>query len=173
MKVDVECYYVRDQHKAWGYFTLFKRGVSAFTDYGCFGFTFNPGDGTSKEFLSNLTDTDYILRKVCNRDWLDRDKTERSFRRELLKLRREQNLTKERVRELYDDMQNQDAEELARWGMGERDLAYEDCYEWVVYDFPPEARAFAERLFPVFREELRKELAHTIGRVKQKGAHYE
>lgn len=160
MKVDVECYYVKADHSTWGYFTVLMRGLSAFTDYGCFGFTFYPGEQTAKEFLAHLTDNDYLLRKIAHRNVLDVDATERAVRKDILHQRRDGYISKDRARELWNDLPAD--KDIMEWVMEQREFSENDGYELAVYDFPPEAKLFAERLFPLFREELRREVAWSV-----------
>lgn len=160
MKTQVDCYYIRGQHLAWGYFLIHPNGLLvAHTDYGTYGYRWTAiGDRTIKEFLLRI-DTHYLLGKVARDNWVDEDKTKARFLRHVVEWRKERRCDKDRARELYDGISERDGQEMITWALDQPEIYNCDGWEMIRHDYPPAARMFASELWPLFVAELRKEVA--------------
>jgi hypothetical protein len=161
----VDCYRVNVDRFSWGFFVVHPNGMMmAHTDYGTYGYIWgHRGNRSIKEYLVGLTDTEYLLSKVSRRTLLDVQKTEKAFKEHILYLRRRKSITKDRALELYEDLtESSDGEEMIRWAMDEGEFYNSDGAEMIHYDYPIDARAFAERMFPLFQDLLRAELDSVI-----------
>lgn len=159
----VDCYFVRDPADGgfgWGYFIVTPNGLLvAYTDYGTYGYRWGSiGSQTVKEFLIKLRDPSYLLGKFSQCNWVDETKTRKAFKEALLRMRREGEIGKGRARELHEGLKNSDTDEMVRWALEQREFYDREGYGLICQDYPPAAKSFVERLFPLFQAELRKEL---------------
>ncbi|HEY3363885.1 MAG TPA: hypothetical protein VGK74_02380 [Symbiobacteriaceae bacterium] len=155
----VRTIFVRKDGFEWGYFFLNPKGLFvAHTDYGTYGYHWPVSEGWDfLKFLANARDMDYILGKISHRDHLDVKKTEARVQKAILQMRREKAVTKDRAKELWDDVLFTD--DLMHWVMEQQEFCERDGYELAVMDFPPDARSFVRELFPILQAHLRDELA--------------
>lgn len=156
-----EFYYVRNaEDHTWGYFLLHPNGIMmAYTDYGTYAYHWSAQTMESlKRFLVQLRNMDYLLGKVCRRDELNGEKTRKAFVQHILDWRRQGTFTKERARELYDELRDTEDQDIVRWGYEQGD-DFPDCWEWAVYEFPASAHGFVKHLWPLFIEQLKAEIS--------------
>lgn len=164
-KTSADVYHVREADGfSWGYFFVHENGIlTAYTDYGNYAYCWSAsGRSVSiKEFLVRIH-ADYLLGKIARRDTLDEERTQHVFAEHLLYLRRQNTITKEQAREMYGEMRETEPRDLVQWGMDQGGY-FSDCWEWARYDYSASAKAFAERLWPLFVQVLKDELATAKG----------
>ena len=151
--------------QGWGKFSLDSSGYfSAVSDYGNYAFQWTSfGEGVDfREFLSSL-DADYLMGKLGRRDWYDGDATVLAIRKRVLELRRDRSITKDVAADVWaaieDDLEgNPDSPESAHNFIGKFDCMAD---EWEIcrYDFPPDLKAFAEKLMPRLHVLLKADMA--------------
>lgn len=162
MKPDptVWIYKLRDERGHWlarvvmtsdGYF-------STVSDYGNYAFWWHAFEGDFRAFFAQCDDG-YVLGKLAKRDYYDGEATRTRIREHILEYRRDGWLSKDRAREEWDLLNRcgvDSREDFARWY---DETKFDDAAEFAKYDHEPDARMFAERVLPVLREALRKEMA--------------
>ncbi|HEY3367797.1 MAG TPA: hypothetical protein VGK74_22290 [Symbiobacteriaceae bacterium] len=151
-------FFVRKDGFEWGYFFINPNGLFvAHTDYGTYGYHWPATEGWDfLKFLANAKDMEYILGKISRRDHFDEKRTITNVLRKICEWRRLGALTMERARELWDDCPT-DGPEIMPWLMEQREFYESDGHELAVYDYPSDARAFVEELFPILQAHLREE----------------
>jgi hypothetical protein len=118
-----------------------------------------------KQFLCELDD-DYLMGKLDHRDWFDFDETIKAVKHDILEWRKSGSLDKKGAKAAWDELLKiadevstpdelyhafDDSEHL--------DCLTEDFGEVVRYGFQPDLRQFVARLWPVFVDALKKEIA--------------
>lgn len=159
-------------NKGWDYavFTIDNTGIfqchSSFGDYayhwGAFGNNF-------KEFLCRI-DSGYLLCKVSDNKYFDIDKYQKQAKKQLFKLRREDEISKDDARELWEFFESGLSDcgssyDLVCREIYDNKLLNKVCGGEVFYsefspeqDYPPNAVAFVENIFPAFTQILKNEL---------------
>ena len=126
----------------------------------------NHGRKSFKHFILELArDSHYFLKKVSDRSYFDADETEKLWKQKVIEYRKDDYITKERARELWDDI-----EDL----LGDvRDKTYVEmkvykgtmfegidepwCDFEVVTDYPRGAKHFANVIMPEFAKIIKAE----------------
>lgn len=130
------------------------------SDYGDYAHIWTSiGDRTFKEFLCGL-DKDYFLKKTRSQDYLvfDSERTCKQLREEIIRMRREGDITKEVARQCWEDVESVDS----NFGDNVRDFCHglehthipEVLYDWdycsipILNSYHPSCTAFWERVWP-------------------------
>jgi len=156
-----EYYFPSLKGEGWGKFVIDDTGYfSVVSDYGNYAFQWSAFGDNFKEFLTRL-DSSYLMGKLegsCR--WFDREATALSFGREIINLRKEKTITKEEARDMWDEIEAHSDEREFGDFVGDHWKHFQDGYYLLQYDHSPQMRGFAERLYPRFVEELKKEIAN-------------
>lgn len=156
----------------WAIFTIDEHGLfQCHSSYGDYNHYWGSHGGNFKKFLCTIN-SGYLLDKVAKEDTFDFEDYIKDTKKEILEMRREESLTSEQARELWDyfnsDMDNfeytSSLDLVAYEVVGNKTL--NKIYRGSVYDsrFMPrktysnQALLFAREVYPLFVEELRKEL---------------
>ena len=163
-------YKIRNLEKRFGWADITLRewkGGGSFqcqSDYGDYAHIWGSiGKRTFKEFLCKL-DKDYFLKKTRPRDYMvfDNEGTCNNLKEEIIRARREGELTKETARECWVDVEEMEAHACHReddfWYHFNSMEIYEKLYFGDVYTIPthhiynPECDAFWENVWPHITE---------------------
>lgn len=154
----------------WANFMIDESGLmqcnSSFGNYsyqwGAFGESF-------KKFLCGI-DSSYLLNKVSDNNYFDVNKYQKQAKKALIALRKENEITSEQARELYEFIENGlddcgSSYDLVCGEIYDNALLSKVCNGDVMYsdfspeqDYPPNAVAFANEIFPMFVNILKEEL---------------
>lgn len=127
----------------------------------------NHGRETFKHFILELErDPHYVMSKFGRRDSFELEPTIKEMKRQLLEYRRQGNWTKEDTRYAYDTIKNELSEinsaDLFIQQVYKDDLLKEFYQDFdslpIVYDYDIQLRGFMKHIFPIFVEEIKKEL---------------
>lgn len=154
-------YDVRSEQGRWlGTFLITHDGlVACNTYYGSYSYWWtSTGYDDIRRFLLKIG-TDYLLGKFSPREVYDGEATEKNIRETICRCRREGALTKDEAREEWGRMMSVDIQ--SEFGFMEwcRDSEIGDAWELAVHRTAPQARAFADVVWPRFCLMLREEIA--------------
>lgn len=169
-KSTCEKYTIRWGKSGWAVFTIDEKGLfSCQSDCGDYQYMWpNHGRKTFKHFIIELSrDTSYLLNKVAKEDCFNFDKALEGWKREIINIRKEREVTKDLAREAWefihslDDYSNNP--EILQHELYNSDIMHQVCQEpWYVFntdkDYSPQALAFANEVMPIFAEILKNEL---------------
>lgn len=168
-KSSCEKYTLRFDYGDYAIFTIDDTGMfNCQSSFGDYAYHWNAFGDNFKEFLCGI-DSGYLFRKLCNEDYFDFNKYVEDSKKEILKLRKEGDLTKEQARELLEFFDN-GLEDYSSFDMtchqvfGNSLLNELYCNEVYYSDFCPEKdydpsqKAFILEIYPKFVEILKKEL---------------
>lgn len=153
----------------WGIFIIDKNGgvFHCQSDYGDYSYRWPcHGRESLKHFLCEI-DTQYLLNKVASRDYFDRDKAFESWKKTIIKLRREGDCTKQQARAAWDyihsELEGCESYDVCcekMWSRAIQDIAGPEW--WYTFelekDYSPQALAFAHKLWPMFIDVLKREI---------------
>lgn len=154
-------YTVRFPSGEWiGTFVIADDGYfSTVSDFGSYAHYWSNAGPCFRTALARLS-PDYLLGKIARRDRYDGEATARDVRRHIKEHRREKNYSREQAREEWDLVEACDSlnsrESFVRW-YDETKIG--DASEFAVWDYPLQARTFAEKAWPFFAAALHAELA--------------
>lgn len=170
-KSTCERYDIRFGSYGWAIFTIDENGglFHCQSDYGDYSYLWpKHGRKSFKHFLIEITrSTDYLLGKISRETHFDFDKCLRLWKKEIIKMRKEEEYSKEELREAWDFIENidsgmpcecvqnelYDSREISKICGGE---------PWYVFetdkDYPPSAVVFAKEVMPIFAEILKNEI---------------
>lgn len=172
-----EKYTIRNENNNWlaSIFLDDELGqISVQSDYGSYSYWWTKtgrGTETLKEFLSRAN-SDYVMDKFGyggKNDHFYSSKTIDKIRQEILETRKNRRITKKEARDCFyeldevDDDYNTSQElytELDRWATTTMELIYNNSpYDipWV-NDTHPQLKAFMDKVWPLFIEEIKKEV---------------
>lgn len=158
----------------WAIITIDENGglFNSQSDYGNYSYSWpNHGRKSFKHFLLELVnDKQYFLGKVADDGYYYQEKTEESWKQEVLRARKERELTKEEARELWDEIIDFDyyssGEAIQNQCYQSEIIAKYYCEPWysfeVVKGFSPHAHAFANIIMPILGEIIKKEIAEFV-----------
>jgi len=117
------------------------------------------GEETFKEFLIGM-EPDYLLSKIAERNYFDLGKVVKELRHEIVELRKENGISKERARGLYNDVDNI-ANEIDFYRIVDSnrelfDIVWDSEISFKSYD--PAVYYFAHTIFPLFGDYLKEEV---------------
>lgn len=133
---------------------------STVSDYGNYGYWWGSPGGEIRRFLIGLG-PDYVLTKLTSgkRDKINGQKSVKRIQEYILSHRRERDWSKERAREEWDLLQeHSDLDDIFNQVHWYEQTTIDCAYEYLVYEGSQQAAAFVRELWPLFVEELRKEL---------------
>jgi len=153
----------------WATITIDENGglFNAQSDYGSYSYSWpNHGRKSFKHFILELVrDKSYFLGKVADDKFYYQDKTEKAWKEEVIKARRERDLNEEEARELWDVIVDFDysSDTSLQYQCYENETVCKHfCEPWDVFDvvhgFSPEAHAFADIIMPILGEIIKKEI---------------
>lgn len=146
-----------EKGEGWGKFVIDESGYfSVVSDYGNYAFQWSAmGEGVDvRDFLSGL-DSDYLMGKLGRRNWFDSVATHKKIKRLIIEMRKDNNATKEKAREAWRDIPEQyEFENTYREYLEEHWSFFQDLCGIMDYDFPPDLRAFAKKLYPRFVDSM-------------------
>ncbi len=147
---------------AWiGTFVISDDGYfSTVSDYGNYAYYWSHAGSCFRSFLARL-DSCYLLSKLCgSRQEYDGNATAKEVKRAIIDARRDGRMGRDEARDEWEligeHSRLESREDFAFWW---RDTKMPDPYEHAVYEYPSQARMFAERAWPAFAAALRAELA--------------
>lgn len=172
-KSTCEKYTLRWNHGGWAVFTIDENGLfNCQSDYGDYQYMWpRHGRKSFKHFILELArDSHYLLRKVAKDDYFYEDETLEKWKQAIITERKENNITKNQARDLWDEINQIDLSNSysAQQGIYESRLINEIYEEpWYVFEvvtgYEPQARYFAKEIMPMFAEILRKEIEECEG----------
>lgn len=150
----------------WAEVLLTSSGMFAVvSDYGNYAYPWrHHGERDFREFVAGLAkDGDYVAGKFSRRDVYQGRETLTAIKRHIIEARRIGSLDAGEVREMWDELDefeiDGDAFGFSHW-LRESDGASKigDAFEFAVYDYPGDVKAFCQRILPRLAEVLRAEL---------------
>lgn len=161
---------LKDTYGGWAIITIDENGglFNAHTDYGNYNYSWpNHGRKSFKHFILELVkDKSYFLGKVADDKYYYEDETEKAWKEEVIRARKEEELNKEEARELWNEIVGFDY-------YTSRESIERQCYEndivckyyeepWYSFDivdgFSPQANTFADVIMPILGEIIQKEI---------------
>lgn len=153
----------------WAIVTIDENGglFNAQSDYGSYSYSWPcHGRDSFKHFILELVeDKSYFLGKVANDKFYYMEKTEKAWKEEVIRARREGELDKDQARELWDEIVDFDY-------TSDTSLQHQ-CYEnyivlkyycepWysfdIIHSYSPQAHAFSNIIMPILGEIIKKEI---------------
>ena len=136
---------------------------SVVSDYGEYGFLWgNHGRKSLKHFLVEIAaDPQYLMGKLGRRNYVKQEETKKEFRRVIIEARQEMNISREQARDAWYCVEVLDfADHIELHNALESELApvFPDCDLPIARDFSPQLRCFTEKVYPVFVEELARQI---------------
>lgn len=150
----------------WAEVLLTSSGMfAAVSDYGNYAYPWRAhGERDFREFIAGLAkDGNYVAGKLSQRTAYRGDETLAAIKRHIFDARRHGGLDADEARELWDELNDFDleshAEEFSRW-LRESDGAstIADAFEFAVYDYPADVKAFCRLVLPRLAVVLRAEI---------------
>lgn len=167
-KSTCEKYTIRWERGGWAIFTIDESGLfNCQSDYGDYQYMWpNHGRKSFKHFIMELArDTSYTLGKVAKKEYFDEYGTLEQWKQAIITERKENNLTQEEARALWDEILqiNLDNAYSAQQGIYDNRIIGKIYDEpWYVFEagqvYSPDARYFANIIMPMFAEILKKEI---------------
>lgn len=174
-KSTCERYDIRWGKYGWATITIDENGgvFNAQSDFGNYAYAWpHHGRKSFKHYivLDLARDDSYFLGKVAKETFFDENKALDQWISEVIKARKEKECTKEQARDAYDFLNELDISLSP-------DLLCERLYEskelgaiwdepWFIFEvdleYSPQAKAFAQRVMPMFADILRKEIEEGI-----------
>lgn len=167
------------KHDAWAIFTIGTDGqFSCHSDYGDYNYWWSSiGSCTFKQFIVTLRDPDYLLGKVTGgRRTFNLRRTLQSWRDDIVEARKDQRITKDQARRLYDELDEDSAGEYYctadllqhHWhnnvftGNDPESQRLYDRFSDLspIYEYSYQERFWATVLFPAFQRVIATELEH-------------
>jgi hypothetical protein len=152
--------------QAWAEVLLTSSGMFAVvSDYGNYAYPWRAhGERDFREFVAGLAkDGNYAAGKLSQRTAYQGDATLAAIKRHICEGRRAGWCNAAEAREMWSELDAYDldgyAEEFSRWlreSDGARKIA--DAFEFAVYDYPADVKAFCRLVLPRLAEVLRAEL---------------
>ena len=168
-KSQAEVYSIRPkQGFGWGIFMIDEGtgSLSVISDYENYNYRWGSGcfSGSFKKFLTEI-DTGYLLDKVAH-DCIELkfDESVVKWKKEIIEARRENGWEKEKIRELWDDFESiiseYQNEQCIQLKIFESELSniIDVCEGFGVRGYDSSARQFADELWPMFIDVLKKEI---------------
>lgn len=169
-KSQVECYKLR--HESGLYWADInvdanenKGRIQIASDFGSYQYYWGACGCSFKEFLIKIG-IDYAAAKFGEDKWFDFDETIKSYKKTLIQYRREENITTEDAREIYDEIKELEEECPYRENdfvviiQGKEKLM--KFFEWtpsLCYEISPQFKNFWNMVWPVFIEKLNEEIS--------------
>lgn len=153
----------------WAIITIDENGglFNAQSDYGNYSYSWPcHGRKSFKHFIIELSrDKSYFLGKVAESNYYYQDKTEKAWRKEVLRARKEKELNKEEAREVWNEIIEFDyscAESLECEVYSNHVISKYYCEPWYSFEcvkgFAPGAHEFFKKIMPIFADILSKEI---------------
>lgn len=158
----------------WAIITIDENGglFNAQSDYDNYSYSWpNHGRKSFKHFILELVrDKSYFLGKVANDKYYYAEETEKAWKEEVIRARKEGELNQEEARELWDEITGFD------YYVSNEGIQHQ-CYESyivskyycepyysfdVIQGFSPMAHAFADIIMPILGEIIKQEIAETV-----------
>ncbi len=168
-KSTCEKYDIRFNRGEWAFITIDEpTGLfQAHSSFGDYNYSWPcHGRESFKHFILELAeDSYYFLGKVSKEDYFYADKTEESWKKQIIDDRREGDLNKEQARKLWDIVNeiDYDSAECCQRELYDNEIVSElYCEPWyafeAVVDYSPGAKYFAKNIMPMLAEIIKKEL---------------
>lgn len=174
-KSTCERYDIRWGRFGWAVIMIDEKGgvFSAQSDYGDYNYCWpKHGRESFKHFIIEISrDGSYFLRKVSKRDHVNFDESLKRWEKEILKYRKDANITREQAREAWDFIHDLDDycgnAEMIQMHLYDSSLLlgiFGEPWEFfdTVMEYPPEARMFAKEVMPMLAEILKKEISGDV-----------
>jgi hypothetical protein len=158
------------QGSGWGIFTIDENGgvFHCQSDYGDYSYMWpNHGRESFKHFLCEI-DTYYLLDKVAQRDYFNHDKYFESWKKAIIKLRKDGDCAKEQAKDAWDFIEyylgDCDSCDICgeRLSNSKKIRAIAGDEWWYTFelgkDYSPQVMAFANELLPMFIQILKQEI---------------
>lgn len=154
----------------WAIITIDENGglFNAQSDYGSYSYSWpNHGRKSFKHFILELVrDKSYFLGKVADDNYYYEEKTEKAWKEEIIRSRKEGELDRDQARELWNEIIDFDyyvSYEGIQHKCYDSDIVckyYEEpWYSFnIVHGFSPQAHAFADIIMPILGEIIKKEI---------------
>jgi hypothetical protein len=168
-KSTVECYKIRHPSGMyWADITIDASDrsgrIQIASDFGDYQRYWGACGKSFKEFLCSL-DMHYAAGKFGANDWFDHDKTIRGYKLSVIEYRRNESISKEEARKIYDEINDVDTKggcttsnELVNYISGKDALMeFFDYMPEVTRDITPQFRKFWATAWVVFINELKRE----------------
>ncbi|MGK3995025.1 hypothetical protein [Sorangium sp. So ce1024] len=159
-------YYLRGPDLGWAEILLTSSGMFAATsDYGHYAHPWRSfGERDFREFVASLSGSwNYVAGKLSRRSEYQGPETLARLKRHIVDARRFGGLTSEDAREIWDELSEYNIDDdvfgFSHW-LRESDGASKigDAFEFAVYDYPSDVKAFCRKILPRLAEVLRAEL---------------
>jgi len=170
-KLTCERYDLRWGRGGWAIFTIDENGgvFNCQSDFGDYNYCWpNHGRESFKHFIIELAeDAHYLLKKVAKRDEFDYEKALSTWKKEIIKARKDLDCSKRQARDAWDVITSQgdyeNSPDILLKEICESDSICDIWDEpWYVFeiekDYSPQALAFAHEVMPMFADILRKEI---------------
>jgi len=167
-KTTVECYKIRHESNSyWADITVDANEstgrIQIASDFGSWENYWGACGKSFKSFLISLN-IDYVAGKFGADKWFDEVATIKQFKREVLEYRKDDSITAEVARKIWNEII--DLEEVGsyenefsmRLFNGEEIMRFYDYCPHLIRDISPLFRRFWNEIWPVFVEELKKEI---------------
>lgn len=156
----------------WATITIDENGglFNAQSDFGNYNYSWpQHGRKSFKHFILRLVeDKSYFLRKVATDDHYYQEDTEKAWKEEIIRARRENELNKEQARELWNEITSFDytSSMHLQYQLQESDVVskfyYEPWYSFeIVSGVSPSAHAFADIIMPILGDIISKEIKNS------------
>ena len=168
-KSNVVCYKIRHPKSGmyWADITIDtpgeKRGrIMIASDYGDWQYYWGSVGGGFKDFLCNIN-IGYVAGKFGADRHFDQMATIKSMKKEVIKLRRSEDINSETARNIWKDIESlDDYNDSQTFGYVAYNSTYLtelfDCGPDLIYDYTPQFRKFWKTIWPVFIDQLKKEI---------------
>ncbi len=171
-KSTCERYDLRWDRFGWATFAIDEAGgiFNCQSDHGNYNHHWpHHGRKTFKHFLIELArDPQYLMEKVSEKTYFNFDANLGEWKRTVLQMRKDKELTKEQAKDVWDFLRD----ELGDYSRSPEIIQKEIYEHWpfnaiinepwycfeVNLDYPPEAHIFAKEVMPMFADVLKKEL---------------
>lgn len=152
------------KYEGWAEIVTSDQGFFAVvSDFGNYAFRWSAFAGDFRRFLIGL-DADYLMSKLGERNEYDGEATCKAAKAELIRARKDGELSMDEARNAWDligdsgDLELK--EDFSRWldEMYESSIPLIDLYELAEYTWPGDLRGFCEKVWPRFVAVLKAEL---------------
>jgi hypothetical protein len=159
---------LKDEY-GWAIITIDENGglFNAQSDYGSYSYSWpHHGRKSFKHFILELAkDKSYFLGKVSDDNYYYQERTEDTWKGEVIRARKENELDREEARELWNEVINFDyssKEYLEVQVYSSEIISKYYCEPWYSFQpfkgFSPDAHAFFEKIMPILSEILKNEI---------------
>jgi len=167
-RTKVECYKIRDEKRgSWADITIDVTGdhsgrISISSDYGNYANYWGACGSGFKQFLTDLN-IDYAADKFKADNWFDLDKTLIDYKNQVIDCRRNESITAEKAREIYDEIKelescSHESEFIVTIQNQDELMKFFNYQPNLSHDITPQFRRFWKVIWPVFINELEKEM---------------